>query len=415
MGKKEFFRGLDDAISGGERMDEVEDDVAGYPLNLDGVKTKAGAPVLDFDPREFMDGKTASRLTRSAQFGLAAARLALEDGGYQLRENEEGRTLVGEDSNKVGVLMGTGVGGVQAFEENFDRFRDRGRDGVSRFFTPQLMPNSPAGAISIQFGLKGFNFASISACASSSHSIGLASTLLKDGRAEVALAGGVEALMTPLIFAAFSKIKATTRRKDDPKRASRPFDAERDGFLPGEGAGVVVLETLSHARNRGAEIYAELSGFGITEDAHHITAPDPSGEGAARSMEEALERSGCSPADIDYINAHGTSTPLNDKMETLAVKRVFGDRAGEVPLSSTKSQIGHLMGASGAVEAIASVYAIRKSKIPPTINYENPDPDCDLDYTPNEHVRKKIDTLLSNSFGFGGHNGTLCLTSLNGG
>lgn len=410
IGKSAFFDALADGVSAGVRMDEVEDQLGGYPLDLEGIDTKVGAPVLGFDPSDFIDRKQSSRLTRSAQFGVAAAKLALDDARLEI---EEGRNsnykLAGVPPQQVGVILATGIGGIESFQDNYSQYLDRGPRQVSPFFAPQFMPNSVCAAVSIYFGLEGFSTTTVSACASSSHSIGLAADLLRQGRGSVALAGGTESVLTPLIFAAFSKVRATTTRNDRPRTASRPFDKNRDGFLPAEGAGVVVLETLNHARDRGASILAEFKGFGMSSDAYHVTAPDPDGKGARRSMERALEDSEMTPDDVDYVNAHGTSTGLNDEMETKAIKDVFGSRATEIAVSSTKSQLGHLMGASGAVEAAACVFALRKNLVPPTINYETPDPECDLDYTPNKPVPREVNLALSNSFGFGGHNGTVCL------
>lgn len=412
IGKVRFFESLKMGISGGKRMDRVKDSQGLYPLDLTGCKALVGAPVLDFNPKDFMPAKEANRLTRCAQFGIAAAKLAFQDAGIEFAEKEDGKLLIkSEDPQKIGVIMGTGIGGLEVFEENHENFLKQGARRVSPFFVPMLMPNSIAGAISIHFGLKGFSLATISACASSNYSIALGSELLKSGRASLAVAGGSEAVLTPLMFAALSKVRATTRRNDQPAKASRPFDQSRDGFLPAEGAGVLILETLEHAQKRGAHIYAEVKGYGMSDDAYHITAPDPEGTGAKESMLSCLQYAQISPEQVDYINAHGTSTPLNDMMETKAIKAVFGQYAYQIPISSTKSQTGHLMGAAGAMEAIATIYALQESIIPPTINYETFDPECDLNYTPNQPMKKEVRVAISNSFGFGGHNGTLCLTS----
>ncbi|MFW6421313.1 MAG: beta-ketoacyl-ACP synthase II [Candidatus Bipolaricaulota bacterium] len=413
-GKEAYYRALKEGDSGGKRLDQVTDEGGTYPLELEDVPTKVGAPVLDFDPTVYMGDKKASRLTRASQFSLAASRLALEDAGIGIVSSEEDDRfrLSGIDRDQVGVLMGTGIGGIESFEHNYSRFLSGGPRKVSPFFTPQMMPNSTSGVIAIEYGLRGFSTTNVSACASSTHAIGLASTLLRDGRGRMALAGGTEAVLTPLILAAFAKAKATTRRNDFPLTASRPFDLTRDGFLPAEGAGVVVLETLEAARERGASIYAEIRGFGMSEDATHITAPDPEGQGAFLSMSRALDRACLAPEDVDYVNAHGTSTPLNDAMETRAIKQLFGERAAAVAISSTKSQLGHLMGAAGVVEVAACTFALEQNLIPATINYEESDPDCDLNYTPNKPQEKKVEIALTNSFGFGGHNGTVCLSRL---
>lgn len=414
IGKESFSESLKSGESAGKRLDEVKDKKGPYPLDLEGVATKVGAPVLRFDPQDFMSKKKAKRLTRSGQFSVAASMMALKDAGLELEEREDDRYLVrGEDPKRLGVLMGTGIGGIEAFEESHRSFLNRGPGRVSPFFVPQMMPNSVGALVSISFGFKGISSVSVAACASSTQALGLASMMIKQGKVDVVLAGGTEAVLTPLILSGFSKVQATSRRNDRPEKASRPFDAERDGFLPAEGAAAVVLEEGRHAKERGARAYARVEGWGMSSDAYHVTAPDPSGEGAVISMEKAVKEAGKEPNDIDYINAHGTSTPLNDEMETRAIKEFLGERkAREVFISSNKSQFGHLMGAAGSAEAVASVLSLRDGFVPPTINYDQPDPDCDLGYTPNEAVKEDICTVLSNSFGFGGHNGTLYITKI---
>ncbi|HAZ27539.1 TPA: beta-ketoacyl-[acyl-carrier-protein] synthase II, partial [Candidatus Acetothermia bacterium] len=313
-----------------------------------------------------------------------------------------------EDMDRFGVIMGIGIGGFQTFVESHEQFLRQGPDRVSPRFISQIMPNSLAAEIALTFGFRGINFGVVTACASANHAIGLAGELLRAGLADVILTGGGEAAMVPLAYAGFSQAGALSQRNDDPERASRPFDRDRDGFVLGEGAAVLVVETLNHAQQRGARIRAELLGFGMNNDAYHITAPDPAGRGAREAMARAVGQAGISPDEVDYINAHGTSTPLNDRMETLAIKALFGDHAQRLAISSTKSQIGHLLGAAAAVEAVATVLATEHDLVPPTINYEHPDPECDLEYTPRP-VKKKVAIALSNSFGFGGHNAVIVL------
>lgn len=397
IGKDEFWRNLIKGKSATKRMDQVEDKRAGYPLNLKRIKAKVGAPVLGFNPLDFMSRKEAKRLSRAAQFAIAATSMALKDAGIKIGE---------EDSKRIGVITGSAVGDIKTLLKE----AKKGPTKVSPFLLPKLMPNLPSSAISIHFGIKNLSLATVSACASSTHAIALGFDFIKNNRLEIAVVGGSDSILNPLVFAGLSNAKAISRRNDEPEKASRPFDKERDGFVPGEGAGILVLETLEYAQKRKKPL-VELLGYGMSDDAYHITAPDPKGEGAKKAMEQAITKGDKILLNkIDYINAHGTSTPLNDKMETLAIKKVFGDRAYEIPISSTKSQIGHLMGAGGAVEAIATILAIENKFIPATINLETADPKCDLDYV-LEPRKKEIRIALSNSFGFGGHNGTLCLGS----
>ena len=393
IGLEAFWRAVVEGVSGTRRVDGL--------IDLDGIPAKVGAPVEDFDPAALQElGRNPKKLDRVAQLTLIATKEALEDARLD---------LAGEDPGRIAVIIGTGIGGIQSLEESHRRLLLDGPKKVSPLLITKLMPNSPAAEIALTFGLRGPNFGVVTACASANHAIGLAGELLRAGFAEVAIAGGGEAALTPLTFAGFSRAGALSLRNDEPERASRPFDRERDGFVLGEGAGVLVLETLEHARARGARIYAELLGFGMSDDAYHITAPDPEGRGAREAMALALRRAGLSPSAVDYINAHGTSTPLNDKIETQAIKELFGEHARRLSISSTKSQIGHLLGAAAAVEAIATILAIGEDLVPPTINYEHPDPECDLDYTPNKPRPRRIDVALSNSFGFGGHNAVICL------
>lgn len=360
--------------------------------------TRIAAEVKDFDPSDYMERKEARRMDRFAQFGVAAASMAIEDAKLDLDA---------VDKDRVGVLIGSGIGGIRTLEDQSRALFERGPGRVSPFFVPMMIPDMASGQVSIRFGLRGPNSCSVTACASGTHSIGDAFRLVQRGDADIMLAGGTEASITPLATAGFCAAKALSRRNDDPTRASRPFDAERDGFVMGEGAGVLVLEEAEHAIRRGARIYAEIVGYGQTADAHHITAPAPEGEGAARAMAITLADAGLAPTDVDYINAHGTSTEYNDYFETLAIKRVFGDAAHSLAVSSTKSMTGHLLGAAGGIEAVAIAMAIANSIIPPTINYEHPDPNCDLDYVPNAARHTEVNVALSNSFGFGGHNAVL--------
>jgi len=350
-----------------------------------------------------MDKKRARRLGRSTQLALAAAHQAVEDSRLNLQR---------EDKTRIGVLVGTGIGNIEVLVENHLTMLQEGPHRVSPFFVPMFMPNAAAGELSIEWGLQGPNFGLVSACASSNHALGVAADFIRMGYADVMIAGGSEAVSLPLTYAGFDQARALSRRNDAPEKASRPFDAQRDGFVVGEGAGVVILESLEHARARDAHIYGELAGHGMTADAHHITAPAPDGHGAKRAMQMALERAGVSPDEVDYINAHGTSTELGDIAETQAIKLLFGERAYKIPVSSTKSQIGHLLGGAGAAEAIATLLALEEGILPPTINYEHPDPKCDLDYVPNEARPATVRVALSNSFGFGGHNSTLLLRKI---
>jgi len=361
-------------------------------------ETRIAAEVDGFDPTVYLDRKKARRMDRFAQFACAASLEAMECGGLSMdRENPD----------RVAVLIGSGVGGIITLSQEFDVLRDRGPARVSPFLIPKMLGDLGGGQVSMLLGARGPNFSTVSACATGTDSIGEAFEMIRRGAADVAFAGGAEAAICPIALAGFNSCMALSKRNDDPQKASRPFDAQRDGFILGEGAGVLLLETLEHAESRGAQPIAEVAGYGATSDAHHITEPHPEGLGAANAMTKALAQAHFSPSDIGYINAHGTSTPLNDKYETLAVKRVFGDAAKSVPISSTKSMTGHLLGAAGGVEAAVAVLAIQEGAIPPTINLEFPDPDCDLDYVPSQARRQRIQSSMSNSMGFGGHNASL--------
>ncbi len=389
IGREAFWEGLRSGRSGVCRVDDRVD--------LDGIDVKIGAPVRDFDPLAFIDAKHARRVDRSAQLALAGSSLALGDADF---------ARAGYDPDRVAVVTGTGIGGMETFDANFREMLDRGPRRVSPFFVTSLMPNALAGEISIAFGLRGVNFGVVSACASSAHAIGLAGHLVSSGLADAAVAGGAEAVLLRITYAGFARIGAVSRRNDEPERASRPFDLGRDGFVMGEGAGFVVLEDYDRAAARGARIYAELAGCGMTGDAFHITSPAEDGDGARRAIELALAQAGVGPSDVDYINAHGTSTEPNDRIETVAIKRALGPAAAKVKISSTKSQIGHLLGAAGGVEAIATLLSMEHGFVPATKNYEVPDPQCDLDYTPVS-AALPIRVALSNSFGFGGQNAVL--------
>lgn len=360
--------------------------------------TKFAAEIKDFDVFSYLDKKIARRMDTFTQFAVVAAQLAIENSGLNLEK---------ENPDRIGVILGSGIGGMDTFEREYANYFERGPRKISPFFIPMMIPDIAPGYISIRHGIKGPNYSTISACASSSHAIGNALRCIQYGDADVMVTGGSEATVTPMGVGGFNALKALSTRNDAPHKASRPFDNERDGFVIGEGAGILILESEEHALNRGATIYGEVLGVAYTGDAYHITAPPPDGNGAERVMKNALADAGITIYDVDYINAHGTSTPPNDKIETMAIKNVFGERAGEIPISSTKSMIGHLLGASGSLELIATVLTTKYNKIHPTANYEYPDPECDLNYTPNKAIDKKVDIAISNSFGFGGHN--VCL------
>jgi 3-oxoacyl-[acyl-carrier-protein] synthase II len=365
---------------------------------------KIAGEIPEFNPRRWLDKRTADRIDRFSQMGLVASIQAVQDSGLDFEK---------EDRARCGVIIGTGIGGLIEIEEQHKRLLERGPSRVSPFLVPKLMGNACAGQVSIYYSLHGPNLCATTACASSCHSIGVAFTTLRAGVADVMITGGSEAAITPLGMAGFCSAKALSTRNDEPEKASRPFDKDRDGFVMGEGSGIVVLEELEHARRRGARLYAEFLGFGMSGDGTHIVEPDPTGAGPARAMTAALRDGRSNAGEITYINAHGTSTPLGDKAETAAVKIAFGDSARKVAISSTKSMVGHLLGASGGVELVATVLSLHRDVIHPTINYTTPDPDCDLDYVPNQPRQVKVLKAMSNSFGFGGHNGTLLLGKFN--
>jgi 3-oxoacyl-[acyl-carrier-protein] synthase II len=354
-----------------------------------------GGEVKGFDPNEFLGRREARRTDRVTQLGLYAAKYAMEDAALEVTD---------ENRYDIGVVMGSGIGGIGAIFESVKTFLEKGAKAVSPLMVPMMLPDSPSSRVSMTYGLRGPNFAISTACATGNNSIGEATEIIRRGDAKAILAGSSEAGLVDIAIASFNNMTAISRRNEAPEKASRPFDVDRDGFVVAEGAALLMLEDLEHAKARGAKIYAEILGYGHTSDAYHVTAPLETGEGAARAIQLALEDAGLTAEDIDYINAHGTSTPLNDKSETIAIKSALGEQAYEIPISSTKSVTGHLMGAAGAVEAVFSIMAIRDNFIPPTVNLDNPDPECDLNYTPKVGISRKVDVVMSNSFGFGGHN-----------
>lgn len=389
IGKDSFWQNLVAGKSGVARITHFD------PSNFD---SQIAAEIKDFDPGNFMEKKEARKLARFIQFGIAASKLAVEDAAL---------TINSQNADSIGVIIGSGIGGIIFLEEQVGVLLTKGPGKLSPFTVPFMIADMAAGYASIMIGAKGPNFAVVSACASGTHSIGEAFKIIQRGAAEAVIAGGAEATISPMGIGSFCASRALSTRNSEPERASRPFDKGRNGFVMGEGAGCVVIESLDFALARGAKIYAELVGYGASGDAHHITAPAPEGEGAVRSMRAALKDAALSPTDIDYVNAHGTSTELNDKYETMAIKTAFGEHARKLAISSNKSMIGHLLGASGAVEFVATVLSIKNDIAPPTINYNDPDPDCDLDYVPNQSRKLPIRAAISNSFGFGGHNATL--------
>jgi 3-oxoacyl-[acyl-carrier-protein] synthase II len=380
------------AVQGNSGIDILQSfDHSAYPVHIAGE-------VKDFDPEQYMDRREARRMGRFSQFAIAGADQALKQAELDLENT---------DRDRVGVLIGNGIGGIQESEEAVRTIQTRGGMKVDPFYFPKMLPNMAAAHIALHVGARGYNNTVITACAAGTQAVGDALDLVRSGRVDVAITGGTEAGLCELGLAGFAVIRAMSTQNDPPQKASRPFDANRDGFIAGEGAGILVLENLEHAQNRGANILAELVGYGACNDAYHVVAPSEDGSGAMRAMNEALHDAGIEPAAVDYINAHGTSTELNDKSETLAIKKLFGEDAYKVPVSSIKSMIGHSFGAAGGIEAVASVQTIQTGTIHPTINYETPDPDCDLDYVPNEARKADVDVVLTNSFGFGGQNACL--------
>jgi len=366
-------------------------DATGYP-------TRIAGEIRNFDEARYIDKKEARRLDPYLKYAIATSAMAVEDAALDTAKVE---------GTRFGVLIGSGIGGITTLLDGEEVRKTKGFDRVSPFVVPMLIVNMAPGLVSMRFGAKGPNTSVVTACASGNHAIGDAARLIERGDADVMIAGGAEAIIVPITIAGFCSMKAMSTRNDEPEKASRPFDAARDGFVCGEGAGILILESLEHAVRRDARIYAEVVGYGMTADAHHMTAPDPEGDGATRAMQLALDDAAIAPSAIGYINAHGTSTPYNDKFETIAIKRVFGDDARRLAVSSTKSMTGHLLGAAGGIEAVATVLALHHGLLPPTINYETPDPECDLDYVPNQARKVDIEYAMSNAFGFGGTNATL--------
>ncbi|MGQ9461763.1 MAG: beta-ketoacyl-ACP synthase II [Candidatus Fervidibacter sp.] len=388
-GAEKSWEALKEGRSGIRRITRF--DPTSFPSQIAGE-------VRDFNPEAFIDPREVRKMDRYTQFAAVATFMSLEDANLSINAH---------NAERIGVCIGSGIGGAWTWEENHTNLLQKGPRGVSPRFIPMMISDIAAGHVAILTGAKGPNFATVTACATSSHAIGMAATTIKMGLADVMIAGGAEAAISPLSLAGFCSMKALSTRNDEPEKASRPFDVNRDGFVMAEGAGVVILERLSHAVKRGAKIYAEIAGFGMTGDAYHLTAMCEDGDGPARCMLMALETAGLTPAEVDYINAHATSTPQGDPAEVRAIKRAFGEYAFKVPVSSTKSMHGHTLGAAGAVELIVCLLAIRDQILPPTINLEQPDPECDLDFVPNRARPARIEVALSNSFGFGGHNATL--------
>ena len=398
---KDFWKSLIEGKTGVARLTAFD------PIPF---SSQIAAEIKGFEPGLYITPKQVKRFDPFVQYAIAAAKMAIEDSGLDL-------DII--NTERAGVYIGSGIGGLHTVEAEHEKYIDnpdkhKAAAKISPFLIPMLIVNMASGLASIELGFKGPNSAAVTACATASHSIGDAFKIILRGEAEIMAAGGAEAATTKMGFGGFCALKALSTRNDDPLKASRPFDKERDGFVMGEGAGVVILEEFEHAKKRGAHIYCEMAGYGMSGDAYHMTAPDPGGNGAIRCMKASLDDAKLNPEDVDYINAHGTSTPLNDKMETGAIKAVFGERAYKVAVSSTKGVTGHMLGATGAVELLACVRAMEESLIPPTINYEYPDPECDLDYTPNTPKEAEINVAISNSLGFGGHNVTLVVKKFKG-
>ncbi|MDD2432627.1 MAG: beta-ketoacyl-ACP synthase II [Clostridia bacterium] len=392
----DFWQNLIQGKSGVTRVSRID---------VGDVPTQIAGEVKGFQPDLYMDKKEMRRMDRYTQFAIAGVKMALEDAAVDMSEMP---------SERVGVVIGSGIGGMETLEEQMEVRRVKGPNRVSPFFIPMMISNMAAGQIAIIFGATGPNYTVVTACASATHAIGEAFKMIERGTAEIVITGGTEAPITPMAFAGFCSMRAMSCRNEEPEKASRPFDQKRDGFIMGEGTGILILESLASAQKRNAPIYAEVLGYGATADAYHITAPAPGGVGAARAMSMALHDAAIKPEEVDYINAHGTSTELNDKYETMAIKNVFGEHTRQLAISSTKSMTGHLLGAAGGVEAIATTLAICHDLVPPTINYEYPDPECDLDYVPNQARKMSVQYALSNSLGFGGHNATILLGKFKG-
>ncbi len=389
-----YWKGLVEGKSGAATIESFDPE---------GLRVTFACELDGFDAEDYLEAKQARRVDPFSQYALVTADQAVADAGL------DSEAMPQEEKDRVGVVYGTGIGGIQTFRDQTEEFIEGGEKRTSPFFIPTLIPDIAAGQIAMAHDFRGPNHAMVSACATGNHNIGDAYRMIQEGDMEAALCGGTDACVTRLGIAGFASMRALSTRNDDPAHASRPFDADRDGFVMGEGAGALFIESLERAKARGADIYAEILGIGMSADAHHLTAPDPEGGGVRLALNRVLENAGVEPADIDYINAHGTSTPLGDKAETKALKKVFGDHAYDLNVSSTKSMTGHLLGAAGAVEAIATIQALRHDVVPPTINFEEADPACDLDYTFNEAEERPVTVALSNAFGFGGHNTSLAL------
>ncbi len=400
--------GLGVVAPNGNNVEEFWDNLvagrggAGRVTHFDAAEfsSQVACEVKNFEPERYIEAKALRRMDTFVQYALASAVMAMNDAGLEVGRDDL-------DATRIGVIVGSGIGGIGVIEQQHALLLKKGPRRVTPLLIPMLISNMASGQLSIYFSAKGPNSCVVTACATAAHCIGDAYRVIERGDADVMIAGGTEAAITPLGFAGFCMMKALTTRNDDPEHASRPFDRERDGFVVGEGSGILILEEYERAKGRGADIYAEIAGYGITADAYHITAPDPDGDGSARAMKMALGHAALNPEDVHYINAHGTSTPLNDVAETLAIKKVFGEYAYKVPISSTKSMTGHLLGAAGGAESVAAIMTIRKGTIHPTINYEYPDPECDLDYVPNEAREADVKAAITNSFAFGGQNATL--------
>jgi 3-oxoacyl-[acyl-carrier-protein] synthase II len=414
MKRRVVVTGLGVVTSLSQKVDDLFDrllrgESGVHPLRLfdpTGYKVQFGGDVYDWDPSAYIDKREEKRIDRFSQFAMVAGIDAVNDAGLDFSK---------EDPYRCGVILGSGIGGLAEIEEQCERLFRKGPDRVSALTIPKLMLNAAGGNLGIRFGLRGPNFSIATACASATNAIGEALEAVQEGEVDVVLTGGSEAAITRMGMSAFANMRALSERSDEPMRASRPFDVDRDGFVLSEGAGILVLEELERAKARGANIYCEVLGYGASCDAGHITQPDEQGLGAAKAMQNALDHGGVNADEIDYINAHGTSTPLGDRAETKAVKNVFGEQARKLSISSTKSQLGHLLGASGGVELIVTVKAIQRGVIPPTINLDSPDPECDLDYTPNQARERRIHAAMSNSFGFGGHNASVVVGRLRNG
>lgn len=392
----DFWNSLEEGKSG---IDEIS------KFDATEFSSRIAGEVKDFDISDYVFSKKLKRVDEFVQFAIAASNMAYKNSGLDFDK---------ESPYNIGVLIGSGIGSLYAIEEQHSRLLQRGPSRISPFLIPRLIIDMASGQVAMHFNLKGPNYAIVTACASGSHAIGEAARTIERGDAEIMISGGTESCITPLGLGGFCSMKALSTRNDAPKEASRPFDKKRDGFVMAEGAGIVILEELEHAKKRGATIYAELSGYGATADAYHITAPDPTAESPSKCMAYAIEDAGKNKEEIDYINAHGTSTPANDKVETKAIKVLFKEKAKDLLISSTKSMTGHLLGAAGGVEFVASVLSLMNNTVPPTINYHNPDPECDLNYVPNVVQKKELNTILTNSLGFGGHNATLLIEEFKG-